>query len=155
MTNPFAELRHNDWVSVSRSWSPCIQSPCTLIDVCINSEIFPLSKPSIERYLQIYKYKKDYGKYINYAIINVYLNHTITVIYHSRLQKYRGSHALNPMMQIWMQNYWRTRLFILVISKVQYYIAILTVDNSTKRMSGCQSGIGSFFIGNCLNIPAV
>ena len=43
-----------------------------------------------------YKYtniKRIYSKYINYAIIDVYLNHTITAVYHSRLQKYRGSHV--------------------------------------------------------------
>ena len=89
MTNPLAELWHNDWVQGDQ-----LLLTLTLIDVCINSEIFPLSKPSIERYLQIYKYKKKiYSKYINYANINVYLNHTITAVYHSRLQKYRGSHV--------------------------------------------------------------
>ena len=44
---------------------PCIQSPCILIEVGIYSEKkIPLNKPSIERFLQIYKYKRDYGKYI-------------------------------------------------------------------------------------------
>ena len=54
MTNPLAELWHNDWVQGDQ-----LLLTLTLIDVCINSEIFPLSKPSIERYLQIYKYKKN------------------------------------------------------------------------------------------------
>ena len=79
---------------------PVLSLPVLLLMYVLILKFFPIVSLVLRDTYKYTNIKRIYSKYINYAIINVYLNHTITAIYHSRLQKYRGSHALNPMMQI-------------------------------------------------------